>query len=82
MNQNAAMEINVSSSNDDGLTAGIKKYDTPKVNHNGVIIIPRDVICLKPETYPRTTLLCVYSIVPWLISDVGTKTKHPYRISV
>ena len=51
MNQNTADEMNGSPSDRDGPVDGINRYDTPKVNDDGMIIILRDVIHLKPQTW-------------------------------
>ena len=42
--------MNVSPFKDNGLTAGIIRYDTPKVNNDGMIIIPQDMVFPKPNT--------------------------------
>ena len=43
--------MNVLPSNNDGSITGINRYDTPKVNDNGMIIIPQDVIRLKLKKF-------------------------------
>ena len=51
MNQNAGKEISGLPSDCHGPFDRIIRYDTPKVNEDGMIIIPRDVIRPKPKTW-------------------------------
>ena len=51
MNRNAANEMNGSPSDHHGPTDRLIRYNTPKVNEDGMIIIPRDVIRPKPKTW-------------------------------
>ena len=50
-NQNAANEMNGSPSDRGGLTYGMNRYNTLKVNNNVIINIPHDMICLKPKIW-------------------------------
>ena len=51
MNRNTTNEMNRLLSTHDGPTDGINRYDAPKVNNDGMIIIPQDVIRPKPKTW-------------------------------
>ena len=53
MNENAANEMNGSPSDRHGPANRINRYGTPKVNDDGMIIIPRDVISMKPKKWSK-----------------------------
>ena len=72
MHQNATNETNWSPSDDDAPTVGIHRYDTPKVNDDGMIIIPRDVIRPTTETWTEDYISACLPYHPAL--------KHPLSL--
>ena len=77
MNQKAANEMNGSPSDDDGPTAGINRYDTPKVNDDGMIIIPRDVIRPKPKTWTENYIATCLPYRPAFDKRCWDKDQNP-----
>ena len=50
-NMNAANKFNRLRSDEDAPTNKIIRYDTPEVNEEGMIVIPRDVFRPKPKSW-------------------------------